>query len=295
MSFSLRKNEKYFLLSALAIFLAGALGIGVYLRNSQPIAVSAVEETGQKMPAVPILMYHSVCDNPRVQTDYRVPPTVFESDLAYLREHGYTAVHVADLVAYVYEGMELPARPVVITLDDGYLNNLTEVLPLLEKYDMRATVSVVGEFTQTFSNTADPNPLYAYLTWEDIRALDASGRVEIGNHSYAMHEIGARRGCMKVQGESTESYQETLAADLTKLQDALTEQSGLTPIVFTYPYGFISEESIPVLRKLGFLAALSCYERINYLTGDAEQLYRLGRFNRGPHLTTKAFMEKAGL
>lgn len=295
MSFAVRKNEKLLLFSALAVLLAGALGIAVYLQHTRAVPASAAEQTAEKMPAVPILMYHSVCNNTRVQTDYRISPATFESDLVYLKEKGYTAVHVADLVAYVYEGIDLPEKPVVITLDDGYLNNRTEVLPLLEKYDMRATVSVVGEFSAAFSSASDPNPLYAYLTWKDIRALHDSGRVEIGNHTYAMHEIGNRRGCMKVQGESEESYQQTLTDDLTKLQDALTQNAGLTPIVFTYPYGFISEESLPVIRKLGFLAALSCYERINYITGDPEQLYRLGRFNRPPHLTTKAFMKKVGL
>ncbi len=294
MSFKVYKNEKRLLCSAFAVLALAALALAVFAPApvSRPVSTS---ETATAFPAVPILMYHSVCDNPRVQGNYRISPEMFEKDLAYLHDRGYSAIHVADLAAYVYEGVELPENPVILTLDDGYLNNLTNVLPLLEKYGMCATVSVVGAFTETFSETADPNPLYAYLTWEDVRTMSESGRIEIGNHTYGMHEIGARRGCMPVQGESEESYRETLKKDLEKLQAALTEHSGVTPTVFTYPYGFISEASYPILREMGFLAALSCYERINYITGEPEQLYRLGRFNRSPHLTTKAFMEKVGL
>ena len=291
-----KRIEKQLLCSALIALMLGVALIGFLFRlRSVPASAGASEDTEARMPAVPILMYHSVCNNERVQSDYRVSPETFEHDLAYLREKGYTAVFVADLISYVYEGYALPEKPVILTLDDGYLNNLTEVLPLLEKYDMKATVSVVGEFSETFSASPDRNPLYAYLTWEDIRALDASGRVEIGNHTYAMHEIGTRRGCMKLVSESEERYDKALTEDLNRLQDTLTQNAGLTPIVFTYPYGFVSEESIPVLRKLGFLAALTCYERINYITGEPAQLYRLGRFNRIPGNSTEAFMRKVGI
>ena len=108
--------------------------------------MSEAEE--EKYPDVPILMYHSVCNNTKVQSDYRVSPEQFESDMKYLDDSGYTAIFVGDLIGYVYEGMPLPDKPVIITLDDGYLNNLTYVLPVLEKYDMCATVSVVGEFVE---------------------------------------------------------------------------------------------------------------------------------------------------
>ena len=292
MSFKIHKNEKRLLCSAFAILALATLALAAF---SSPSSQPTAAEAATALPAVPILMYHSVCDNPRVQGNYRISPEMFEKDLAYLQEKGYTAIHVADLAAYVYEGTALPDNPVILTLDDGYLNNLTTVLPLLEQYDMCATVSVVGAFTETFSETPDRNPLYAYLTWEDVRTLSESGRVEIGNHTYGMHEIGARRGCMPVQGESEDSYRQTLKDDLEKLQEALKTRSGVTPLVFTYPYGFISDASYPILREMGFLAALSCYERINYITGEPEQLYRLGRFNRPLHLSTKAFMEKVGV
>ena len=160
---------------------------------------------------------------------------------------------------------------------------------------MCATVSVVGEFVNAAVKENDPNPMYAYLTWDNIKEMEASGRIEIGNHTNSMHEIGERRGCMKITGESVETYDSVLSEDLTELQNSLTEKSGLTPIVFTYPFGFVSEESLPIVKKLGFLAALTCYERINYIDGSREQLYRLGRFNHTPNLTTAQFMEKVGV
>ena len=292
MRYTTKRKEMILVILAAMFALLGSAYI--YHLSTQSTEVMGIEDQTRCL-AVPIIMYHSVCENKKIQSDYLVSPIMFENDMRYLKENGYNTVFVGDLIGYVYEGTPLPEQPIIITLDDGYLNNFTYVLPILEKYDMCATVSVVGEYTEKAIKEKDPNPLYAYLTWDNIKELDESGRIEIGNHTNSMHEIGERRGCMRITGESNEKYDEILSSDLTALQNALTENSGLTPLVFTYPFGFISEESLPIIKKLGFLAALTCYERINYIDGSREQLYRLGRFNRSSALTTEQFMKKIGV
>jgi len=241
---------------------------------------------------VPILMYHSVGYN-RKTSKYILSPEDFEEDLRWLSERGYRSVSVSELVAYVNGKGDLPERPVVITLDDGYLNNLTYVLPLLERYGMKATVSVVGSFCETYTRAPDPNPAYAYLTWSDVETLVRSGRIEIGNHTYGMHSVEGRKGCMRRADESVASYSAALMSDLSRLQSMLAEQAGVIPTVFAYPYGAVSEEAVYVLQALGFRAALTCSEKINYLSrGDGECLYRLGRFNRPSGESTGAFMKR---
>ena len=88
---------------------------------------------------------------------------------------------------------ELPEKPVMITFDDGYYNNLIYVLPLLKKYDMKAVISIVGSFTERAQELNDQNPAYAHMIWADIKALAASGYVEIGSHSYALHSVDKGR------------------------------------------------------------------------------------------------------
>ncbi|MBQ1216823.1 MAG: polysaccharide deacetylase family protein [Clostridia bacterium] len=271
------------LLIAVGVMLGCLLGAGCYR------AVSAVS----RGTPVPILMYHSVCHNDRIQSKYILSPETFEEDLRWLSQRGYTAVFVSDLVAYVNGEGTLPERPVVITLDDGFLNNKTNVLPLLRKYNMKAVISVVGSFCQRYSETSDPDPSYAYLTWDDIADLAASGRVEIANHTYEMHTVGLRRGCMKKSDESVAAYSAALSEDLSRLQSILSEKSGVTPTVFAYPYGAISSEAVFVLQSLGFRAALTCEERVNYLSALApDRLYRLGRFNRPSGESTEEFMAR---
>ncbi len=243
--------------------------------------------------AVPILMYHSVGYNNKVQSQYILSPEVFEEDMRWLSEHGYTAVFVSDLVHYVLHKTALPDKPVIITLDDGFLNNRTYVLPILEKYGMRAVISVVGAFCEDSTQHPDPNPSYAYLTWKDISDLADTGLIEIANHTYDMHSVGERKGCMKLESESVAAYSATLSTDLSKLQSALTEKSGVTPTVFAYPYGAVSEEAVFVLQSLGFSAALTCTEKVNLITPAApERLYHLGRFNRPSGEKTNDFMNR---
>ena len=241
---------------------------------------------------VPVLMYHSVLDDGSRAGDYTVTTEVFREDMLWLREHGYTAVFVSELVDFADNGKPLPQNPVVVTLDDGYLNNLTCVLPVLEELDMKAVISVIGRYSAEFSETHDRSPSYAHLTWEDICVLAQSGHVEIANHSYDMHELSPRRGCMKKRGESTEEYSALLKDDLSLLQKLLLENCGVTPLTFAYPYGRISEEALPVIKALGFRAALTCDNRVNRLTGDPEELYSLGRFNRPSGIATEKLMER---
>ena len=241
---------------------------------------------------VPIVMYHSVLKDSSKDGTYVVSPSEFENDLVYLLENGYTTIFLQDLVDYVYRGNTPPEKPVVITFDDGYLNNLTYVLPILQKYQAKAEINIVGSYSQRFSETPDPKPNYAHLTWEDIKALRDSGCFEIGNHTYDMHRQTKRRGCAKNKGEDTESYQAALRADLTKTQELLRENCGITPTVFAYPYGYISEESIQVLKEMGFTVALTCYEKPNYITRNPEKLYALNRYNRPSGVSTEQFMKK---
>lgn len=250
----------------------------------------------EKEISVPIIMYHSVLQDPNRSGKFVVTPTTLENDMVYLKKNGYETVFVRDLIEYVYNDTPLPKKPVILTFDDGHYNNITYLLPLLEKYDMNAVISVVGSYTEQFSKEDSHNPNYSYLTWEDIRELEQSGRIEIANHTYHLHEKSNRKGCNIMSGEEIEDYQENLKQDLETLQAALKEKSNISqPITFTYPFGYICPESQNPIEKTGFLASLSCYERINQISKNKNCLYTLGRFNRPEGISTDEFMKKIKL
>lgn len=251
----------------------------------------ASDKTDEKI-FLPIIMYHSIVGNDMSQNDYQINVSTVEQDLKYLKEKGYTTVFIEDVVNYVKKGTPLPQKPVVITADDGFYNNYYYLLPLLEKYDMKATVSVVGYFSEVIAEKDSHVPEYSYLTWEDISCLYKSGRIEIGNHTYNMHSLGERKGCSKLSYESEEEYLTKLNEDIGLMQILIKMNTGVTPVVFTYPFGAVSKESIPIIKELGFQAALNCLEKPNYITHDESCLFTLNRYNRPSWISTEEFMSR---
>lgn len=290
--FIITVNKRQLGLGAVGVLIACAIAVASLLLG--PLSPTQASEEADGV-SLPILMYHSVLKDKSRAGKYIVSPDTLEQDILYLKSRGYTTVVMEDLINYVENGVPLPEKPVMLTFDDGHLNNKTYVYPLLQKHGMKAVISIVGEYTELFSNTPDPNPAYAYLTWDDIREMSGSGVVEFQSHSYALHNEKPRKGAAKKRGEDTASYQKMLTDDLTKLQDCLTQKSGVTPTTFTYPFGAISKDSTSVVKALGFKASLSCYEKPNYITRDPDCLYELNRYNRANGLSTEKFMKKAGI
>lgn len=252
---------------------------------------SLAEKNSEETVFMPIIMYHSVYYGN--SEEYIVTPVQFENDLLWLSENGYTTVTAQELTDYVNGIGAIPENPVMITLDDGCYNNLSEVLPLLEKYDMNAVVSVVGEYTDVTAENDPHISAYSYLTWEDIRNLISSGHIEIGNHTYNMHSFrGERKGCSIKSNETEEQYCQLLMEDLSLMQNEIQQNTGTLPIVFTYPFGFVSKESDSVIRELGFTITLTCTEKPNYISRQPECLYNLNRYNRSGFYSTNEFMNK---
>lgn len=241
---------------------------------------------------VVILMYHSLLKDPARHGKYVVSPDLFESDLKYLKEHGYSFVGIQELIDFVYSGAPLPKKSIVITFDDGYYNNYLYAYPLLEKYDAKMVISVIGKYTDLYDGER-PNAYYSHVTWDMINEMLASGRVEIGNHTYSMHTNGERRGSKKIKGETDEHYSKILTEDIGKLQAEMFEHTGTYPSVYTYPFGAISNASFGIIADMGFLASLSCAEKPSTVTrGKPESLRCLGRFLRPTKISSADFFEK---
>lgn len=251
---------------------------------------SAADSQPEEAVRLPVVMYHSVYgDSP---SEYVVTPVQLENDLRWFSENGYKTVTAQQLIEYTQGRGSLPLKPVMITLDDGYYNNLAVLLPLLEKYDMTAVISVVGTYTDNNAAKDPHNPVYSYLTWEDINALAESGRIEFGNHTYDMHSLySGRTGCSRRSDETEEEYRQALSEDISLLQREFTENTGLTPRIFAYPFGKVSPEGSPVIRENGFLMTLTCREKMNLITRDPNCLFGVGRFNRSGLYSTEEFMK----
>lgn len=267
------------------------LGLSLCLHTA-----AATEQPPRAQPAtaqLPVLMYHSLYEGGGDM--WVISPAEFEQDLRYLRDSGYQAVGVADLIDFVYKGEPLPEKPIMLTFDDGYYNNLTQALPLLESYDMKMVLSVIGSYTDHWSDADEAlSESYGHLDWDQLGKLLDSGRVELSNHTQDMHQsVDGRSGCVRKVGESLESYQQLFRGDVGTLQANIQKNCGVLPVCFAYPFGNKCPDALDSLKEMGFLVTLSCYGGMNHLTqGDPECLYDMHRNNRVPYTTAQAILQE---
>ena len=278
------KIKRVFVCFFAAVILFAALG-AAYLHG--------VAEEGLQLP---ILMYHSVLKDTSRTGKYIVTPRQIEEDIEYLTARGYKCVSAENVINHVLHGEPLPEKPYMLTFDDGSYNNLTYVLPILEKYNAYAVISIVGSYSEQFSETGEANPAYSYLRWEDIKSLAETGRIEFGNHSYDMHSISnGRIGSARARGEDKWVYIDKFTRDYERTQSLLAENCNITPVIYTYPYGAYCDESQEILHNGGIIMTLTCNEGINTLTSDSDCLYFMKRFNRSGDLICSDFFERCGI
>ncbi|MEM1483808.1 polysaccharide deacetylase family protein [Oscillospiraceae bacterium PP1C4] len=264
--------------------------VGIIAQVSVRTNASA-EPQGIKLP---IVMYHHILKEQSRLNKFTISPDEFRKDLQYLKDNGYTPIVMQDLIEHAQNKTPIPEKAIIITFDDGYESFYEYAYPLIKDYNIKVVFSVVGRYVDQFSKDSDHNVIYSHCTWDQLALMQESGLVEMQNHSYNLHTDGERRrGSMKYAGENLESYHKMLKDDLQKLQLECAENLGCIPTTFTYPFGLISPEALPIVKELGFSAALTCNEKFNYITGEPEQLYHLNRFIR-PHGTSlQSILEKA--
>ena len=266
------KNKAVFFLIALC-----AVSL-FFASKEKSLPAMAEEDEGIRLP---VLMYHQVLDLPKKLGKYVVSPQELEADMRLLRELGYETITVSELIAYYNGEGVLPKKPIILTFDDGYQTDYKNVFPLLRQYNMKAVFSVVGAYTERYSTEGiDKHINYAHLSWDEISEMQKSGHCEFLNHSYNLHSLDGRHGCLKASGESDADYRVLVHDDITHAQKLLAEKLGKAPPAFTYPYGGTDDELREIIREEGFSASLGTYEEINNITGDPEELYDLRRFNR---------------
>lgn len=168
-----------------------------------------------------VLMYHLVLEEPYSKyTDLFVRPSDFEGHICDLIENGYQFMFADE-----YHTTDVPS--VIITFDDGYTDNYTEVFPILQKYNAKATIFMI-------SDAIDHD---GYLTSGQIKEMAASGLVRFGSHT-ATH--------VEVDSLSEERMREEF--ELSK--QTIAQVSAQERVdAFCYPAGHYSDEAIEVVKE----------------------------------------------
>ena len=147
--------------------------------------------------AVPVLMYHSIgVPNPKwVWNFLTVPLKIFEDHLKTLRKKGFNAINLKQLYDYMSVRKPIPSNSIVLTFDDGYLDNWVYAYPLLKKYGFKGTIFVNPEFVDP-TEEYRPNLedvwagkvrleeliSHGFLSWREMREMEKDGVMDIQSH-----------------------------------------------------------------------------------------------------------------
>lgn len=151
-----------------------------------------------KIHSVPVIMYHSIGpDNPEWLWNYLITPVkIFEEQVKLLSDKGFNAITLQELYDYMKFCKAIPDNPIVLTFDDGYLDNWVYTYPILKKYRMKGTIFVNPEFVDptkdyrpnledVWKNRCMESELdtKGFLSWHEMRMMEESGTIDIQSHS----------------------------------------------------------------------------------------------------------------
>lgn len=214
---------------------------------------------------VPILLYHGVSnctDGPLCASTVR--PAMFAEHMAYLCARNYTVVTVSQLAGWIAAGgAGLPARPVVLTFDDGYADFYTDALPVLARHGLAATLYIPTRWVAGTSqwlrrDGQRPRPL---LTWPQLAEIAAAG-IECGAHSHSHPQLDTLPSA-------------AARVEVARCKEILERRLGRAVSTFAYPYGYLNESVRRLVREAGYTSACAVKLRLSSTSDDPLALARI--------------------
>jgi len=150
------------------------------------------------MTDIPIVMYHSVgiVDQNWNWSSLTIPWEIFEEHIAFLSNSNLQTITLDEYYKYKKGIADIPKNSIILTFDDGYLDNWVFVFPILKKYNFRGTIFINPEFVDpavacrpnledvwTGDITVEELPPLGFLSWEEMKAMQNDGTIDIQSHS----------------------------------------------------------------------------------------------------------------
>lgn len=219
---------------------------------------------------IPVLMFHKVPDG-RINTPHRIFVTKehFTRHLKLIRLRGLTPITFTDYADFAEgkrDAHEFPAKPIVLTFDDGYEDNYKNLLPLMQQYGYRGVLFLLGDFTHThnFWDGPDEAKHGALMNRQQAAAFVQAGW-EIGAHTLShprLPELSTKEAIAEIDGS----------------RKALESLLGISVHTFAYPYGLLTEEMKAITESLGFKFAVATDTGGMHWEDDRYQIFRINMF-----------------
>ncbi|NWG32499.1 MAG: polysaccharide deacetylase family protein [Rhodocyclaceae bacterium] len=230
--------------------------------------------------AIPVLMYHHVSPNPGLVT---VSPENFRAQMRQLAEQGWHTLTLDDLARFL-AGEPMPKKSIVITFDDGYLDNWVHAHPVMAEYGLHGAIFIVTGWigdgpprphAHTKVGAGGMAPLLptpnhkackaaiaagradeVMLRWSEIEAMRAAGTFEFHSHTHTHTR-------WDLTEPDPESRHQKLAADLTASRETLQARLGKASRHLCWPQGYYDDGYIVIAQANGFDHLYTTETRIN--------------------------------
>jgi len=222
-----------------------------------------IQRTANPLP-IPILMYHQIETAPPKGASFRslyVAPGAFARQMFFLKMLGYRGLSMSALMPYL-KG-ERSGKVVGITFDDGYLNNLTNALPVLDRHGFSSTCYAVSQYigkTNEWDREVGSTPTLL-MDAQQLRQWLAAGQ-EVGAHT--RHHV-----------HLTQADAAACKEEIALCKSELENVTGSPVRHFCYPYGEYTANHVASARALGFESVTSTRRSRCHADDDMLQLPRV--------------------
>jgi peptidoglycan/xylan/chitin deacetylase (PgdA/CDA1 family) len=204
--------------------------------TASPVPTPTWVHQGPETVQVPILLYHWIAVSPDEGTSYKSPyyvkPEVFDEEMKLLHDWGYTTITTELLIKAINEGADLPPRPVIISFDDGHLNNYTAAFPIMQKYGFTGVLYIVTNYLGAEN----------YMNADELKEMSAAGW-EIGSHTVSHLDL-------------TSMEPDRQRYEVVESRKILEEKLGVPILTIAYPFGISDAGVIDYAHFAGYIGGM---------------------------------------
>lgn len=181
---------------------------------------------------IPIVMYHSI--GYEKGNTARVTKEKFKEQMKYLKDNDYVTLTLNEAYDFFIDNKPVPKKSIVLTFDDGYLDNYVEALPILKEFKFKATIFVI---TSLVDKVPD------YMNSSQLKEMQDNG-IDIESHTENhehLKELSYEKQVVTLQG-SKDFLEKTLNKKIQYL---------------AYPFGEYSKETLKAVSQVGYKMAIT--------------------------------------
>lgn len=203
-----------------------------------------------KYENTPILMYHDISDIP---VSWCVSPEDFRQQMLFLRENGYITITLDVLKEGIGNNQETNDKLIVITFDDARKGVYDCALPIIKEYSFTATLFIVPYWIENPTSMPMREMFSHFCNWENINEMVENG-FTLGAHTYTHADLSTL--------DADQALEECINADRS-----ICENTGITPLHFSYPFGKYSLEVREIIRQR-YKTAVTVQKGLSKLSGE---------------------------